>query len=135
MPAEWVEAHQRHLDEARHNFIHAWKLWRAAGHDEYELRWLVTVAFYTSVHCIEAHLATFGVCSSSHRSRDRNMVNPDYGVPKKVYSAHGVLQMWSEGARYGMEHFGRDEVRSMLDGYLERVMEFVDLRPGTLKPR
>jgi hypothetical protein len=90
------------------------------------LQWAVTVGFYCSVHCIEAHLATRGHHSSTHNDRYDKM--SWVGVPDDVYNAHEQLQQWSEQARYLMRHFKAEFVgETVLGKYVPIVTKFAGL--------
>ncbi len=92
------------------------------------MQWAVTAVFYSAVHCIEAHLARFGVTSRSHTQRDFHIADPRYGIPIDVADAYEHLKRRSNGARYYMWRFTATQVRhDVLDRYLARITAFVGL--------
>lgn len=66
--------------------------------------WQVTIGFYTAVHIINAHLATFNLHYQTHESV-KNAISP-FGniealrVPENVYKAYVKLQSLSRRSRY-----------------------------------
>ncbi len=92
------------------------------------MQWAVTAAFYSALHCLQAHLLVHGMHPRTHLTRDRLLSDPAYGVPDDVYAAYEALRQRSEGARYRMQRFTADRVRQeILAGYLAKVMAFVGL--------
>ena len=85
----------------------------------------MTIAFYCSVHCIEAHPAVFGHHSSSHEDRYDKM--SWVGVPDTVYASHEQLQEWSHQARYLMRRFPLDFYDGTVLRYLDVVADYVGL--------
>jgi hypothetical protein len=75
----------------------------------------VTAAFYSAVHCIEAHLADLGLHSVDHLDRGALMRDHNVAVPADVYRAYNRLRNRSQAARYGLRFFSTGEVRSVLD--------------------
>lgn len=118
----------RHLEQARANRDHAEFLVAQRPSDPTAMQWAVTAAFYCAVHCIEAHLATFGVDSRSHADRGYHMSVLAYGIPDVVADAYAALKRRSMGARYLMWNFTeRDVRRKVLDRQLKAVTDFVNL--------
>jgi len=117
-----------HLQQARENRALARHLLTLDSEDlrPAALRWAVVVAFYTSVHCMDAYLAGRGFTPSSHRSRAAMMSNA--GIPDAEYTAHEQLQQLSLHARYLLRSFTSEYVQSVvMDGYLRTVTAFVRL--------
>ncbi|SDF16609.1 hypothetical protein SAMN04487996_109107 [Dyadobacter soli] len=66
--------------------------------------WQVTIGFYTAVHIINAHLATFNLHYQTHESV-KNAISPfgnieSLRVPEGIYKAYVKLQSLSRRARY-----------------------------------
>ena len=92
------------------------------------MQWAVTATFDSAVHCIEAHLAGFGVASQNHLQRDNHIAAPRYRIPADVANAYSRLKRRSQGARYLMWQFTATRVRREILGRdLARIAAFVGL--------
>ena len=117
-----------HRAQAISNRTFAQTLLQQSGGDPTALQWAVTAAFYCAVHCIEAHLATYGATSTSHDERKRKMRDPAYAIPAHVYTAYRQLERHSRGARYYMQRFNASYVQSeILDQDLSTVTSWASL--------
>ena len=123
-----VPLEPKHRDKAQRNRDFAEQLLQFNATNPTFLEWAVTAAFYCSVHCIEAYLATFGLHSGTHVQRETFMAQPAYGVPDDVFAAHRQLKEWSIQSRYRMRHFSEAVVRqTVLGRFLPVVTRFVGL--------
>jgi uncharacterized protein (UPF0332 family) len=122
-----VAGRDAHVEQARNNRRLAEELLNlgtGTGENLY-LQWAVTAAFYASVHCIEAHLATQQLHSQHHKDRETKM-----GVhcPVPICTAHSMLQDFSTEARYLLGTFDANWVQTVvLNKYLARITRFVQI--------
>jgi hypothetical protein len=92
------------------------------------MRWAVTAAFYCALDCMQAHLIGRGITPRSHGQRDNALANPRNGIPVDVYDAYKGLRQRSEAARYYLQRFPPERVRTeVLDRRLARITAFVGL--------
>ena len=122
-----MPARDAHLQQARDNRAHAEWLNRVNPDDATARQWLITAAFYCSVHCIEAHLARHDLHCRSHLDRRAAMADLAYNVPGTVYFTYTRLEEWSRGARYDLVPCTPRRVEEALRSYLPIVTAFVGL--------
>jgi hypothetical protein len=117
-----------HLGQARRNRDLVNDLLATRAHDPTARQWIVTLAFYCALHCIEAHLDGHGRHCFTHGVRIKTIAQPELGVPPDVYAAYKQLHEWSDGARYRLQEFDEARVRTVVLGrYLDRIARFVNL--------
>ena len=109
---------QVHRRQAQHNeaFIKSFDLDTTPYLD-----WVVTAAFYTALHLIDAYLDTRNIHLSTHRGRDSLI----WSVRKlrPLYSAYRRLKHRSEEARYEGVGFKPQQVRSLLNKELRGIKD------------
>jgi hypothetical protein len=116
------------LEQARRNRDLASDLLATRVGDPTARQWIVTLAFYCALHCLEAHLDTHGRHCFTHSTRNRTLAQPAIGVPPDVFVAYRQLQIWSEGARYSLQEFDETRIRTqVIGGYLARVTRFINI--------
>ena len=117
-----AERHNRHLEQAIENQALAHTLLSRHAEDPSFalLQWATTIAFYASVHYVEATLlAQHGVASASHRDRAANLARL---APADIYSAHQRLLDFSMEARYKLARYAAEWVdRTVFQKYLARI--------------
>jgi hypothetical protein len=117
-----------HLRQARANFAHAEWLLHTARSDPICVQWAVTVAFYSALHCIEAHLADRGIHCDTHFQRQRTLREPRAAIPRGARIQYHQLKDWSEQARYYLRQFRPEMVeQTILNQHLREVTSFVGL--------
>lgn len=113
MPSE-----QEHLNQARHNETFIQRLLQGTRY----MDWAVTGLFYTALHYIEAFLATQGVHSPTHRSRDT--VFSRFPQLTLIYDPYRKLKDASLRARYlaqGPRAFSTGSVHTLLSNELAHI--------------
>lgn len=121
-------ARDLHLEQARSNRAHLRRLLAMYSQDidPNVLRWAVTAAFYSAVHCIEAELESNNLHSGTHR--DRAALMKRVGVPPEIRRAYELLKDFSEDARYRIATFEVYWVReTIVDKYLDRIVRWAKL--------
>jgi hypothetical protein len=77
------------------------------------LDWIVTVAFYTALHRIEAWFASKGLHFESHTQRD-DWLTKVKGLRQDIWPRYKELEFQSRQARYQCVSFDRDFVQNHL---------------------
>jgi hypothetical protein len=116
-----------YLTQARANRSHVEWLLASRPGDPIVLQWAVTVAFYSALHGLNAHLPNLGIRVRSHMARDRALATEVNGVPSSVYTAYRDLEEASRDARYGLVSFTFQDVRQLLDRQLAVIATFVGM--------
>jgi hypothetical protein len=117
-----VASKEVHLEQARVNRKLAEELLargRETG-DQACIDWSVTVAFYSALHIIEAHLAVHGFQPRHHWQRSTMLaaINAD----ADMVLAYEILHDMSEQTRYHARHYDALVVERIVFGnYLPRV--------------
>src|SRR5207248_535046 len=112
----------------RLNRDHAQFLLSVRRGDATATEWALTAAFYSGLHCIEAHLAGAGIHCTTHKERRETMADPRHNIPDEVRLAYRWLQTWSEQARYDLIPFETSIVENAALGYLlKRITDWIQL--------
>ncbi len=122
-----LSARDDHLQQARDNRNFGRILVLEKSEDPIALQWAAIAAFYSAVHCMEAHFAGFNLTHQSHQARLVSMADPQYGVSGTAYLAYHRLLRASMAARYYLYRPPLREVRELFDNYLLRITAFVGL--------
>lgn len=80
--------------------------------------WILTVAFYSALHLVEARLASYGFHGPNHAARD-NMVY-QYSDFKNIRAKYKDLHTKSIIARYSAEDISKEKAKTALR-YLEDI--------------
>lgn len=119
---------QQHLDQVAANRAHANWLVQIAPDDPTAMQWAVVAAFYSALHCVEAHLADRELSTQGHVERRARMADPRAGIPPDVYAYYAQLEDWSRQARYQSRAFRSGLVQhTILARHLRRLTQFVGL--------
>jgi hypothetical protein len=121
-----LAARDDHLRQARENRRLALALIEAHQHDPCAVQWVVTMAFYSAVHGVEAHLARYGEHSGEHAGREALMAVTRFGIPARVFEAYKRLKGWSRNGRYELRQFTPDWVRTRVFSNLDIIIAFAD---------
>lgn len=116
-----------HLVQARANRDHAEWLLATRPTDPIARQWAVTVAFYSALHALTAHLMQHGVKVASHQARSTALRNPINGVPQSLYDDYRTLEDSSRDARYALAPFAFQDVRVLLDQELAAIATFAGM--------
>jgi hypothetical protein len=116
----------KHLQIARENESFCEFLISQQSH----LKWAVTGYFYAAIHFVEAHLASKGSHSASHRARDSEILSD----PKLmgIYIEFSELKNDSTQARYKGNDFSVSDISSRVKPNEEHVKNH--LFPSTPTP-
>ena len=125
-----MPARDEHLRLARANRDHSQRLLAAFTDDPVARQWSVVAAFYSALHGVEAYFATFDRHNATHVQRRNAMVDPQRGIPGKVYFAYVRLEEWSLGARYNGLAIDNRIVAEALDRFLPAIAAFVGMDQG-----
>ena len=104
------------------------------AHNYQYLDWQVTVAFYSTLHFVNAHLATKNIHYSSHNAT-KHALNPENkrlegSIPLRIYESYNLLMMLSRRARYLSDHRNpksrMDQVFPTREKHLSQAVRFLD---------
>jgi hypothetical protein len=84
------------------------------------LDWVVTVAFYTALHRVEAWFADKGLHFESHTRRDDWLARVKE-LRRVVWPRYKELEFQSHQARYQCVTFDRDFVQNRLLNFLDEI--------------
>lgn len=114
---------QAHLRQAQHNR----ELIEALDPSSTRfLDWLVTVAFYTALHQIEAWFADNGLHSEDHTQRD-DWLSRVKELRRTVWPRYKELEFQSRQARYECVSFDRSFVQNRILTYLDDIEQEMHL--------
>jgi hypothetical protein len=122
-----VTSEAEHLAQARANLnVLRFLLDDADIKDGARPQWIITIAFYTVVHCIEARLRSEGIPKSTqHRERGTQLMRST--VPPDIVDSYMQLKQWSESARYDLATFDMAFVRTSVLAELRNVLTLVSI--------
>ena len=104
-----------HLQKARHNedFFESFDLISTPYLD-----WVITAIFYTSLHYLDAFLATQGIHPGSHSRRDTEV---RLFLGTSSYLDYRALKDDSQDARYRTRRFSAEEVEKGIKPTFQRI--------------
>ena len=105
-----------HLQQAAHNE----KFFQTFDLDKTEFRdWVITTAFYTALHWINAYLTTQSVRPKNHKMRE-NAIGM-YSVTKKIAWEYSELKNHAFNSRYRGIRLSAKEIRAEVIPHLEAI--------------
>jgi hypothetical protein len=116
-----------HLEQARQNQALAAQLLQDHGDQANARQWVVIMAFYAALHCMEAALSTSTSQHETHVTRRQALIDPANQIDGMAYFAYERLQQWSEGGRYRLQAFSLTQARKALDEYLPVITSWIGL--------
>lgn len=118
-----------HITQAKRNFKF---LEMVSNSSSPNSDWQVTIGFYTAVHIINAHLATFNLHYQTHESV-KNAISPFGNIeglrlPESIYKAYVKLQSLSRRARYLVNDSTKENSEASFthDVHLARALRHLD---------
>lgn len=118
-----------HLNKAKHNedFFRSFDLDNTPFLD-----WVVSGIFYTALHYIDSYLAQKNKHPNTHKDRNDD-IRYDPHLPQ-IFRPYRQLKDDSEGARYRMQKFTPDEIRSQILPQLDSIKNFLRQFIGQIPP-
>lgn len=86
---------------------------------------VVTAAFYCSLQCVEAYLASVEQHARNHHERFTLLARSD--APTEIYNAFKRLQDWSNQARYHLRIYDAEFVEQAVMSSLQQVTDWCNL--------
>ena len=85
--------------------------------------WVVTGIYYAALHYIESYLALLNRHPRSNEYRERMFQELKELTP--IYPDFRTLKDYSQGARYDLQRFSRDEVEDMIKNELADIRNHI----------
>lgn len=90
-------------------------------------QWIITIAFYAVVHCLEAQLRAEGVPKSTQHRERAMLLMRSSTLPREIVDSYMQLKQWSESARYDLGQFDLAFVTTQVLPEVRNVVQFAGI--------